>query len=411
MSFTGLHRALGASPGALTSEMVDQAVALGVAEADDLDWKDVLPPEKNLNQTDFPKDVAAMANAGGGLLVYGIGETQKVATKRLDVGSLTETHERALRSAAVTAISPPVFGLDILELGPEGSRVVAVVVPASVDVPHLIYRGEYFGAPIRNNADTVWMRERQVDALYRARFTEQRSSREALTTLHTNAAAGRDISDRVWFVGVARPRIPAALPPRLRRDEARYLLDATGPLALAFVGRGSIHPLENVSSSPRPGLRSWVFGNRAEGDMRKWREAWISLYDDGSVTVAAAVGGHRRSNGETSAGNQVSVDALEAALADLLALVRTTSEHTSGGDHDIRIALEWDGDDLIEFEIPGGWDSDVSALLAAYTPIQATISTASTPDEYYDATYDLICDAVNQAGVEEPRMMAKRSAT
>jgi len=126
MTFTGLHRALGANPGRIRSEMVDRAVAAGVMEADDLDWKSELPPERGLNQTDFPKDVAAMADAGGGVIVYGVDEVAKAATGRLDVGEFSEQHERALRSAAVTAISPPVFGLDVLTFGDDGSRVVAV---------------------------------------------------------------------------------------------------------------------------------------------------------------------------------------------------------------------------------------------------------------------------------------------
>lgn len=45
-----------------------------------------------------------------------------------------------------------------MQLGGEGNRCIAVIVPASVDGPHLIYRGEHFGAPVRNNADTVWMK-------------------------------------------------------------------------------------------------------------------------------------------------------------------------------------------------------------------------------------------------------------
>jgi hypothetical protein len=44
-------------------------VAAGVAETDDLDWKSQLPPAKGLRQTDFPKDVAAMADSGGGVIV------------------------------------------------------------------------------------------------------------------------------------------------------------------------------------------------------------------------------------------------------------------------------------------------------------------------------------------------------
>ena len=163
MRFTALHRALGRGPGPLTDELLDSAVAAGATESDDLDWKSELPPQKGLPQTDFPKDVAAMANSGGGLIVFGVHESQKAATGRTDVGDFDEGYERSLRSAAITEITPPVFGLNVFRLGStEGEHAVIVEVPASVDGPHLIHRGDYFGAPVRNDADTVWMKERQI---------------------------------------------------------------------------------------------------------------------------------------------------------------------------------------------------------------------------------------------------------
>src|SRR5664279_3558429 len=55
MSFTALHRALGVGPGPLTDELLDAAVAAGVVETSDLDWKPELPPAKGLPQTDFPR--------------------------------------------------------------------------------------------------------------------------------------------------------------------------------------------------------------------------------------------------------------------------------------------------------------------------------------------------------------------
>src|SRR3954469_11515727 len=120
MRFTALHRALGFPPGPLTDDLLDAAVAAGVVESDDLDWKSELPPAKGLPQTDFSKDVAAMANSGGGGIVFGVRESQKAATERVDVGDLDEAYERSLRSAAITAISPPVFGLSVDRLGDEG---------------------------------------------------------------------------------------------------------------------------------------------------------------------------------------------------------------------------------------------------------------------------------------------------
>ena len=63
LNFTPLHRALGVAPQPMTDNMLDEAAIAGVSETDDLDWKSELPPMKGLPQTDFPKDVAAIANS------------------------------------------------------------------------------------------------------------------------------------------------------------------------------------------------------------------------------------------------------------------------------------------------------------------------------------------------------------
>ncbi len=154
MLFTALHRLLGQGPGPITDELIEAAVAAGLAETDDLDWKGELPPTKNLANQDFPKDIAAMANSGGGVIVYGVEEDEKRATARKDTGDLDENHERTLRAAAYGAIVPPVFGLGIYRIGEPGRRAMAVVVPASTDGPHLLFKDKFFGAPIRNDADT-----------------------------------------------------------------------------------------------------------------------------------------------------------------------------------------------------------------------------------------------------------------
>src|SRR4051812_43354809 len=112
--FTALHRALGLPPAPVTDDLINAVVQAGVAESDDLDWKSNLPPTSNLNSSDFPKDVAAMANKGGGVIVYGLTEIEKKASGRQDTGDLTENHERSLRQVVVSAISPPIFGLNII---------------------------------------------------------------------------------------------------------------------------------------------------------------------------------------------------------------------------------------------------------------------------------------------------------
>ncbi|KKK07080.1 helix-turn-helix domain-containing protein [Micromonospora sp. HK10] len=408
MTFTALHRSLGVGPGPLTDEILDAAVAAGVIEANDLDWKSELPPARGLPQTDFPKDVAAMANSGGGVIVFGVREEQKAATARADVGELDEAYERSLRSAAITAISPPVFGLVIHRLGSEGKRAVVVEVPASIDGPHLIYRNEYFGAPVRNDSDTVWMKERQIEAMYRARFDERRHATEALDALFAEASAGRDAGKRAWLIAVAHPRIPR-LRERLNRDQARDVLTKTERLALTYAGRGGIHPLESVDQlNPRPGLRRWVAVNTATGDRSIWKESWISIHHDSSVTLAAAVGGHRMSSDGYFEGWQVESSAIECAIADLMALIRITAEATDNDEYDVRLGIDWSGEQplvILTKDNMGFTYDGVSTPLHRYTPVETTVNAVEPALDFYWHVHDFAEDCVNQGGVSNVRMI------
>lgn len=401
MDFTALHRLLGRAPGPLTDELIEEAVTSSLAETDDLDWKSELPPAKGLMQTDFPKDVAAMANSGGGTIVYGVEESQKSATGRCDVGELSEGHERTLRSAAVTAITPPVFGLDIHRLGQPDCRAVAVVVPASVDGPHLIYRGEYFGAPIRNDADTVWMKERQIEAMYRTRFDERRHATEATTNLYDDAAAGRDIQTRAWLIAVAHPRMPAVGQGRLPREDARKILERGGTHALQYAGRKGIHPIESVDRlNPRPGLRRWIAPNTATGNSL-WKEAWASVHHDGSATLATAIGGHRTRDGHHP-GERIESSGIECAIADFMGLIRAVSEHVATSEYEVRVGIEWSGGEplVIETVDQHGFPFDGHSLpIARYAPVAATVLSDADQNSFAQQVHDLAQDCVNQGGI------------
>ena len=395
-------------PSPLTDDLLDAAVAAGVTEANDLDWKSELPPAKGLPQTDFPKDVAAMANSGGGVIVFGVRESQKAATARVDVGEFDEAYERSLRSAAFTAISPPVFGLNVHRLGDEGNRAVVVEVLASVDGPHLIYKNDYFAAPMRNDSDTVWMKERQIEAMYRARFEERRHATETLDALFQESAAGRDSHKRAWLIAVAHPRVPR-FRGRLTREEARGVLTKTVGLALTYAGRGGIHPLENVDrDNPRPGLRRWVAVNSATGERSMWREAWMSIHHDGSVTVATAVGGHRMSSDAYFEGWQVESAAIECAIADLLALARTTAETTGNDEYDVRLGIEWVGEEpltILTKDNMGFTYDGASVPLHRYTPVETTVNAVEPALEFFWHVHEFAQDCVNQGGVSNVLMI------
>ncbi|MCV7152406.1 AlbA family DNA-binding domain-containing protein [Mycolicibacterium pyrenivorans] len=408
MSFTALHRSLGLPPGPLTDEILDAAITAGVVETDDLDWKSELPPVKGLPQTDFPKDIASMANSGGGMILYGVREDQKAATGRQDTGDLIEVHERALHSAAITAITPPVFGLEIHQLG-TNPRAVAVIVPASVDGPHLIYRGEYFGAPIRNKADTVWMKERQIEAMYRARFDERRRATGELDALYTEAAAGRDSANRAWLIAVAHPRIPGALV-RPTLEQAQAIFKQAETITLSYSNRNAMHPLENINRlNPRPGLRRWVAPNNATDAGALWREAWASVHHDGSVTLAAAVGGHRSGSDSNFEGWEVESRAIEAAVADFTAVIRATAATLNHGEYDTSVGVDWAGEKplcVLTVDGMGFTYNGVSTPLSTYTPVRSIINATSSDADFHQQVYELAQDCVNQGGVTNLHVVA-----
>ncbi|WP_441996123.1 AlbA family DNA-binding domain-containing protein [Paenarthrobacter sp. TAF1] len=416
MDFTSIHRAVGAAPAPLTDDLLDSAVAAGAGETHDLDWKSQLPQMKALPQSEFPKDVAAMANNGGGLIVYGVTEVQKAATGRVDVGELHEGYERALRSAAITAITPPVFGLKIHRLGTESAqnRAVIVEIGPSVDGPHLIYKNELFGAPIRNDADTVWMKERQIEAMYRARFDERKHAADALSAMFSETSAGRSTFERAWLIGVARPRVPRLLG-RMDRDDARHILKKAVPLALSYATSSGIHPLENVDAlNPRPGLRRWVAVNAATGERQLWKEAWTGILHDGSVTLAAAVGGHRMTRDEYFEGHQIEGRAIECAIADLMALLRKTAEATGNDEYEVQVGIEWSGGEPLQILTVDGHGlvyEGVSTPLHRFAPVEVSIAARGSDKDFHRHTYELARDCVNQGGLSNLQLIQNPMST
>jgi len=402
MALTALHRILGIESGEITDEMISSAIAQGIRETDDLDWKSELPPERNLNQTDFPKDIAAMANSGGGVIVYGITEDEKTATGRKNTGKLSENHERTLRAAAYSAISPPVFGLEIETVGDEGNQVVAIVVPPSLDVPHLVFRGDLFGAPMRNNADTIWMREDLIAAKYRSRFDDQRNAIAALQELYDAQVASHETVDRAWLFAVARPRIPRVGITKLSRKTAVEVFDTAHDISHTLASQKAVHPLDALThSNPRTGLRSWIMRTDIPNQSYRWREAWAAIHTDGSVGLAAAIGGapkgHEAGN---RGGNEILVQSIEGAVVDFMALIRSVSQKFDLTDFEIIIGIEYDGSEPLTIGRDDYyWQPEWSTPLRRYARITATVVSNADDEKYTEQVGEIVLDCLNQGGV------------
>ena len=109
-----------------------------IGENEWLDFKAVLPGPLPVHKEEFCKDVCAFANSGGGLLIFGVGETDGNATSMDGVECANEDGEkRRLQQVLDSGVEPKIHGVkfDFLLLS-NSRRILSVTVPRSVNLPH-----------------------------------------------------------------------------------------------------------------------------------------------------------------------------------------------------------------------------------------------------------------------------------
>ncbi|MGW5049764.1 AlbA family DNA-binding domain-containing protein [Actinokineospora sp. NPDC004072] len=299
-----IHAELGLSPSPLSWAMVEQAVAVGMGESEDLDWKQGMPPASAEKKWwEFAKDVAAMANTRGGLIVYGVAERQERAAELVGVATGPQDRQ-ALHAWAVRWVRPLVDGLRIEPLeNPEGgSGLIAVFVPPSSEAPHVVGEKNEIGVPYRYGSHTNWMTEGELERAYRDRFARRGDDRAALAALIDGLALDLDLTTGVWVAVAARPALTPPQP-NVRPDPERAAAAMREALRVAEemfperYGRAPILThLRDHGDRPRLGLRRWTirayhFPADEQGPVM-W--AVVELHHDGSMAMAIAVDGFQR---------------------------------------------------------------------------------------------------------------------
>ena len=141
MRITPLHEALGLDRGDFTFDLVRQACDLQIAEGDNLDWKRALPlpastkndAEAEARQQELAKDIAAMGNTRGRLIVYGVEEGPPTRANAIrSVGPINPDTNPNIRRIANNLIYPPVSGLNFTALESDDGKesLLALFVPA-----------------------------------------------------------------------------------------------------------------------------------------------------------------------------------------------------------------------------------------------------------------------------------------
>lgn len=338
--YTPMHRALGRGPSDVDYELLEACVAAAVPESESLDWKQALPHETGKADwsQEWAKDVAAMANTGGGCIVYGVVEEPGAGTAAslTDVGPFTDSIESRLRQSAAAQVRPLVTGLQFIPVtsADGASHALVVRVPASGEVPHLLSQGkEGFKAPYRYGATTEWMTERALEAAYLQRFRRAADLREHLAGRY--AAADRHArhlmqGSGAWFVGAGVP-VEAQPEIEIAHRQAADRLQATYDLYREVHGR----PVDVVvyDLGTVPGLRRLIAGGPGQGYQ-------TDLHFDGSVTLVEQL---RDPNVDGFSGLAIATDELESSVLRLVATIAATARAAGDlGTYAVTVGIAWE---------------------------------------------------------------------
>lgn len=392
----------------MTIELLDAAVDAGLEEKADLDFKLTLPAAGALGQSDIAKDIAAMANSGGGILLFGVRDSASRASEAPGISpELTlDTYLRDIRRVALNRISPPVLDVVPVTFNDGDRHALAVMVPATEDVPHLIFSGENFKAPYRNGPDTAWMNERMLEAAYRTRFAAKQAATRTLREIVDHAIDGRPVAERAWMVAVARPTHPAARGERLDRAAAAGIFEGAYSFSYQWVSL-HVHPLDWLDRlNPRPGMRRWIARFSRSGDTTRWREAHAEVCDDGTVTLVSAMGAGRAGSDIMFGPHEIGSDRAETFLADFFGLMRSASKTVGVLVYDIHVSLRWEGVEPTLLRIPErhlrGYylDEEHSVPIRNFVPVEAVVDTRVSENIYLDQLRETALDVVNQGGAQ-----------
>lgn len=391
--FTSLHRALGLSAGPITDEMVTQTVTNSIPESESLDFKRSLPPKESLVQSDVKKDLAAMANYGGGVLVYGVTDNNSHAGSRLDVGEVDDNYIQAYQRVAYNHITPPLHNVELIPLGSDDRpRALVVVVPASHQVPHMLLdKDRKFHVPVRHGADTGWLPESEIARLYQQRFAASREQRQMLLDLY-GRTCDMCAPDGYWAVAVARPVTKTVTEPMENQDVSQFVNRLVNQRDNLWRYTHPETPLGAYFSNayPRRGFRSWRYVLLADETNRP--ESYLGFHDDGSVSALVNLPVTEEN------GTAVAAFFIEAFVADVMLAVRGMSKRSGSGVYDLKFGIEWEGSEPLRLYRQHEFAAFDPLPMSRFVPVDATVD-FSDDNVFFDHVEAIGQDCLNQAGI------------
>ena len=427
--FTPIHRALGLEPGNLTLELIEKAIEAGLEETADFDMKRVVPDLKaDKSKQEIAKDIAAMANSGGGWIIYGVGEGATGIAGSIHPCEWTATEEQQMFTIARTKIDPPVEGIEFSKIpcgeNPDEGYIVLMHVPDSADTPHFARKGDdAFRVPRRNGPHTNPMTYRDIERGFRERFQRGVEQEKTLQGYFEQATEALNPEEGVFLAIAAVPVTPSSSPDSAGRNAAmQHITPGVYPYFMASQ-RGK-YPNEGktytdftfiwAQGERVKGKRQWVIRNLQQTTGGKYRKY---LHDDGTLLGAYQLGGVYN---ESAPSDQYPVGKpnhcmskdIEHALIDFFSLLREhAQERRVSGGFRIRVGLVGDANSPILVRTFEGlinilMDEKYSEPINRFQPVSTFIDPLAPIEDILPPLRTLALDIVNQGGIQNLQVIA-----
>lgn len=413
MVFSPIHRALGVPAGEISLGIIEQAIENRVEESADLDWKQqVYNPQNPKWEEEAAKDIAAMANSGGGWIVFGVAEDKaRNAASELTPVSWSATTQQQILRVAYAKIGPPVLGIEFHVVTTENGDVVAMRVPDSRDAPHFARKGDNaFSAPRRNGPHTVFMSDREIERGFRERFQYSDDRERNLQDKFGRVSQALKPSDGVFIAMAALPLEPRIHAKSPGQDVIRELVSRQ-PIPELILDQNSCCRWN--LGQVRIGMRQWV----VRSDPEERVKCQIFLYDDSTVLAAYQLGNltdrdEAKPSYPVGLPNHCMSQHVESAVINFITVLRGHAEerHANGGFR-IRTGLIGAADKPIYIRTTEERShflvSEKSAVpISVFEPVTIELDPLSPPLEMLPQVNDLARDLINQGGVKDLKIIA-----
>lgn len=428
--FTPIHRALGLEPGDLTLELIEKAIEAGLEETSDLDWKkDPYNPQKPAWFEEVAKDIAAMANSGGGWIVFGVEEDGKNnGASSINPVQWSAADEQRILQMAYGKIGPPVTGIEFFKIPcgekPDEGYIVLMHIPDSADAPHFARKSDNaFVAPQRNGPHTVFMTDRDIERGFRERFQRGVEQEKTLQGYFEQAAEALNPEQGVFLAIAAVPVTPKiSAGPVDRRTAIQHI----NPWAYSyFITSHQENHLKNPQVLTNglfiwndgdivKGMRRWVLRNSAQATAKYSKH----LHDDGTLTggycLRRNVRGVQSTSEQYLAGeiNHCYSFDVEKALIDFFSLLREHAQERSvSGGFRIRVGLVGDANSpiVLRNHDKSTWNLMLESEpepIKRFQPVSTFIDPLAPIEDILPPLRALALDIVNQGGIQNLQVIA-----